>query len=320
MLKYLTVFVVLTIVGIFYDKYKLKNQKQDNRKNYDIVRRYLLNETALTGGKPIIWVHIDYEINSRNWLSFGSRNSKQLNQPYLYVTIQSIINQCGNDFNVCLIDDDSFTKLLPGWNINIPQLANPVKTHMRSLALSKILYYYGGVLVPNSYVALENLQTIYDIGMKNKSCFVVETIDRGNTATYVECFPNHKFIGCSKQCKIMKQFMLYLEHLNSTDYTNEADFLGQANRWCYEQVLSNKMNMIDGKLIGCKTENNKPIYIDNLLQSSYIDFDKNLQGIYIPSNEILRRIKYQWFARLSPEQLYNANIILSKYLLLTNEI
>jgi hypothetical protein len=320
MLKYLTVFVILTIVGILYDRYKLKNQQEDNLQNYDIVRKYLLNDNALTGGKPIIWVHVDYEINARNWLSFGSRNSKQLNQPYLYITIQSIINNCGNDFNVCLIDDESFTKLLPGWNIDIPRLANPVKTHMRSLALSKILYYYGGILVPNSYVALKNLQNIYDIGMKYNSCFVVETIDRGNTATLVESFPNHTFMGCVKQCKIMKQFMLYLEQLNSTDYTNESDFLGQANRWCYEQVLSNKMGMIDGKLIGCKTETNKPVYLDNLLQSSYIDFDKNLQGIYIPSSEILRRTKYQWFARLSPEQIYTANVILSKYLLVTNNV
>jgi hypothetical protein len=80
------------------------------------------------------------------------------------------------------------------------------------------------------------------------------------------------------------------------------------------------MNMIDGKLIGCKTKDNKPVYIDDLLQSSYINFDKNIQGIYIPSNEILNRIKYQWFARLSPKQLYNANVILSKYLLLSNNM
>ena len=318
MINYVVAFVVLTIISILYDRYKLKLEKQDNIENYDIIQKYLLNEEALTGVKPIIWIHIEYENNSRRWLDFGSRNTKCLNQPYLYITIQSIINHCGNDFNVCLIDDESFTKLMPGWNININNLADPVKTHIRSLALSKILYYYGGVLVPNSYLSLQSLQNIYEQGMKNTSSFVVETVDRGNTSTYVDSFPNHKFIGCKKQCPIMKNFMLFLERLDSTDYTNEMDFLGQANRWCYQQVSTNAMTLIDGKIVGTKTKLNKPILIDNLLQKSYIEFDDNLQGIYIPSNEILRRVKYQWFARMSPKQVYSSDLILGKFLLLSN--
>ena len=116
----------------------------------------------------------------------------------------------------------------------------------------------------------------------------------------------------------MKNFMLFLERLDSTDYTNEMDFLGQANRWCYEQILTNNMTLIDGKLVGTKTKTNEPILIDNLLQKSYINFCDNLQGIYIPSKEILRRVKYQWFARMSPQQIYTSDLTLSKFLLLSN--
>ena len=319
MIKYIVSFIVMTIVGILYDRYKHAVSKHEFVENHDMVQKYLLSETALTGNKPIIWIHIDYETNARKWLSFGSRNSQCLNQPYLYITIQSIINKCGNDFNVCLIDDNSFSKLMPGWNININNLADPTKTHIRSLALSKILYYYGGMLVPNSYVALESLQNIYEQGMKQTSCFVVETNNRGSSATYAETFPNHNFMGCKKHCPIIKNFMLFLERLDSSDYTNEMDFLGQANKWCYQQVASKAMTSIDGTLVGTKTKNQKPILIDHLLQKSYIDFCDNLQGIYIPSHEILRRTKYQWFARLNPEQIYTSDLILSKFLLVSNK-
>ena len=32
------------------------------------------------GGKPILWIHNTLNINARNWQSWGSRNSKDLNQ------------------------------------------------------------------------------------------------------------------------------------------------------------------------------------------------------------------------------------------------
>ena len=318
MIKYIVAFIVMTVIGILYDKYKTKQALSDNKDNIDIIRKYLLNDDALLGNKPIIWVHIDYETNGRQWLSFGSRNTKQLNQPYLYITIKSIINHCGSDFNVCLIDDNSFSKLIPGWSIDLNNLANPVKQHIRSLALTKILYYFGGMLVPNSYLALQNLQTLYSSGLKEHSAFVMETVDRGNTATNVATFPNHTFMGCKKNSDTIKDLMLFMERLDSTDYTNEMDFLGQINRYCFSQVVSNKMKLIDGKYIGTKCEDNKPVYVDELMQSSYVNFDDELQGIYIPSNELLLRTKFGWFVRMSPKQIFNSNVILGKYMLLSN--
>ena len=60
--------------------------------------------------KPILWVHIDYKKNSRNWESFYSRSNNDINQDYLYLTIRSIIDNCGDDSHICLIDDNSFSK------------------------------------------------------------------------------------------------------------------------------------------------------------------------------------------------------------------
>ena len=58
-------------------------------------------------------------------------NSTDLNQPYLHLVIQSIIDKCGDDFHICLIDDESFSKLIPSWNVDITNMADPHKQLFR---------------------------------------------------------------------------------------------------------------------------------------------------------------------------------------------
>jgi hypothetical protein len=54
------------------------------------------------------------------------------------------------------------------------------------------------------------------------------------------------------------------------------------------------------------------------MSNDFIKFYANMYGIYIPSDEILNRRKYEWYARLSPEQVLEANVILSKYMISAN--
>lgn len=320
MYKYILYFIAMTIIGILYDKYKTKQELSDNKENITLIQKYLLNENALSGTKPIVWVHIDHEVNARNWLSFGSRNTTHLNQPYLYITIQSIINHAAGDFNVCLIDDDSFSKLIPGWSIDLHHLADPVKSHMRHLGISKLLYYYGGMLVPSSYLALQPLENIYNMGMKQNGLFVVETNPSSNVTTLVNAFPNQSFMGCTKHNETMKEVMLYMERTNSCDYTNAQDFLGQINRFLFEKSREGKATIVDGRVIGTKTQDSENVPVEELMGTSYINFHDSMNGILIPQNELLRRTSYGWFVRSSVEQIYNSNLILSKYMLLSNKL
>jgi hypothetical protein len=130
-------------------------------------------------------------------------------------------------------------------------------------------------------------------------------------------FPTSYLWVVKKNSETMKELIQYIERLNSKDFTFEQKFLGEVNRKCLDMVNKNQMTLIDGKLIGCFSTQGKPILVDDLLQESYIDFNDSLQGILIPDKEILNRVKYQWFARLSPDQIYESNLILSKYLLLS---
>ena len=79
-----------------------------------------------------------------------------------YNQIKSIINKCGSDFNICLIDDSTFSKLIPGWTTDFSTLADPIKSNIRNLALARLLYNYGGFLIPSSFICLRNMFSLYE--------------------------------------------------------------------------------------------------------------------------------------------------------------
>ena len=114
--------------------YNLHKKEQGSREldKLDLIQEYLLNGESANSQKPILWIHNSYKINARNWDSFKSRNTKDLNQPYLYLCIKSIIKHCGKSFNVVLIDDNSFRKLIPDWTVSMNIITDPIENHMRN--------------------------------------------------------------------------------------------------------------------------------------------------------------------------------------------
>lgn len=298
-LKYFLYFIVLVAVGIVYDKYKQKQGLTEDQQNYELVKKYLLNDSTVLGNKPILWVHTVRDVNARHWPSFLSRNTTDLNQPYIGMCIESIVKHCGDSFNVVLIDDHSFDKLIPGWNVSITDTADPIKSHLRTLAICKLLYYFGGVVCPNSFLCLKDLKPLYDEHLKDGNGFKFNAGCDG------------LFVGSRKHSPAMRDVLNYLEALNSHDFTNEQDFLGNVDNF-----LSTKFTTIDGKLIGKKTEDGKDVLIDDLLETSYVDVVDNTYGVLIPAKDILSRNKYKWFARQSKHQILDGDLAVSRYFVL----
>jgi len=319
MIQYLYGFIILTALGILYEKYKQKYVPDEQLKDYDLISKFLLNGNGGSNlaKKPILWIYTERKVNSRSWPSFYSRNTKQLNQPYLISCVETIIKKCGSSFNICLIDDTSFKRLLPDWNIYLDRIGDPVKSHFVLLALTKVLHRYGGMLVPNSTIVMKDLLPVYNSALRTKCCFAVEGLNRGNTAEYVELFPMTTFMGCKQNSPVMNQFVSFLERKVRHDYTDEFGFLGEANRWLYQARLRDQLVLVDSKFFGMVDKKCELVDVDRLMSSTFIEFDeKNLYGIYLPSKELLKRTNVQWFSRLSQQQLRQCNTVAAKYLLI----
>jgi hypothetical protein len=287
---------------------------------YGLIRKYLLNDSPLYGfNKPKLWIHSTYEVNSRQWKSFQSRNTTDLNQPYLHLTIKTIINNCGEDFNICLIDDASFSKLLPSWDIDLNSVAEQNKSYYREIGMASLVYYYGGMIVPNSFLCLKNLKPLYIEGTRANKPFVCESknnsvnkVKNGNTSLFT---PNVYFMGAKKNNETVKELIEYLKSRSSQPHvTSEYIFTGDTSEWIKTQINIYEINLIRGDEIGVKTLSGKPILLEDLMEENYLELSPKAYGIYIPSNEILLRKKYQWFAIVPSEEIFNVNAIIVKHL------
>ena len=315
-------FFILIVLGVLYKRFEDKMSREESSDIHESIQKYLLDDDTLgKSKKPILWIHVPYEYNSRNWLSFGSRSSFDLNQPYLYLTVRSIIKNCDKSFTICIIDDTSFKRLIPGWNINMTSISDPILSNMRMLGMMKLLYIYGGIHCPISFLCLKDLNELYIKGTRGEKMFVCETVDRNVTSTDVDFYPNLNFCGAPKECETVRELCNFIQRTASHDYTADTKFLGEYDKWSKERIHSGKINMIEGVEIGTKTVDEKQIIVDDLMSNNYLDLYQGTYGILIPSEEILNRNKFEWFARMSPKQVMESDTIIGNYILLsqTNE-
>lgn len=318
-IKFALLFVIVVIISKYYRKYQECEQNANHLRNYDMIKKYLLEESSLgKSDKPILWIHIEFEKNARWWSSFYSRSSECLNQPYKHLTIKSIIDTCGDSFNICLIDDKTFNNIVPGWTTKVAGLPYPLRPHLRELAMSKLLYSYGGMTIPSSFLCFKDVISLYNraLGCGAISMFSGEMKCMTVDSSYSDFAPSHKIMGCHKESLAMKEYINYLENQVSIDYTNEMDFVGYTDRKLYEMAKDKKIMTLDASYFGVQDKHGDEIFLEDILEDNEsFALHKNAYGLYIPDDEILRRTKYQWFARLDPEQVLDSNTVVGKCML-----
>ena len=313
-INYMFAFVAITTVGMLYDKY-LKKFDIDSKETHDkLIEHYLLNGENKRDNKPVLWVHSNNEVNARNWLSFSSRNTKMVNQGYIELCINTIIKHCSKSFRICLIDDESFSSLMPNWNIDITKLADPIKSHVRQYALVNLLYKYGGMCMPNSTIVMEDVKPVMEMFLHDKDFFAVESISRNKSADSLKFIPDCNIIGARQGSDVLKELIEFWQKLISTDNTSEMDFLGRFNIKLFELYNKNEINVINGKLFGMKDRSGKEILIEDLLSSEPIQTSTNCYCIVIPKKELLKRTKYNWFTRLNTKQIMESDNNISNHL------
>ena len=259
--KLIILFIVLYPLKLLYKKLNDSIKEKDIKNGYDLVNQFLVNEDTVenivTGIKPKLWIHISYDKNSRIWESFYSRNTNNLNQAYIYLTIKTMIDKCGSNFDIALVDDNSFEHLL---SQDVEKLSN----------------------IPNS---------------SGKTFFV-----------------DSSFIGCVKDNEVIKNFTEYIKSSNK-DFSNESSFLNALNVWCNDQVTAKNMSKVDASIIGAKKMNGSPVHLEDILDSTVPDLSKDIYGLYVPVDQVLKRTKYSWFAQLSAEDVLASNTAFTKLLM-----
>lgn len=317
--KVFSLFIILSVIGILYDKHNKKYRDEDNLNKYNLIQKYLFNDKTMLDGRPILWIHIKHEINSRHWLNFMSKNTNFLNQSYKELCIESIIKHCGNSFNICIIDDDSFSKVLPNWSIQMNKLANPIKEHIRTLGLLKVLYKHGGMILPSHFICLKDMKNIHEKMTGYGKCYVGEVVNHTRTHDSNLFTPSTKIIGCEKNNNTINEFISYLENASSTIHNDFYKFESVLN-YLHVSINKYKMNVIPAIDLGIKNADGKLVVIDDMMGNSPMNLKCNKIGILIDDELLQKRLQYGWFLNQSKTQVLESDINISKYLLMALKV
>ena len=114
-----------------------------------------------------------------------------------------------------------------------------------------------------------------------------------------------------------------MEILVSNDFTHESNFIGECEKWLFAEIRKpqntntsdESIRLVKSETLGLKDQKGHAITIEMLMGNTYIQLSNEALGIYIPSDEIVKRVKYEWFCRLSTKQVLESETIIGKFIL-----
>lgn len=313
------IFIIVISISTLSKKFSDSQERIKNNDEYELIRKYLLNDPSFGDNKPKLWVHSRYTDHSSVWKSKDSSCISQLQHPYINLIVETIVEHNHNDFNICLIDDDSFSKLIPHWIYEINTLPDPHKTYCRELGMATLLHIYGGIVVPNSFLCIKSLKNMYEDGISNSKPLIGEFVNHkqilfknNQQAPFI---PDSKIIGAKKGDIVIGQLVEYYSDKINRHFSSEPEFQGQINTHLFKLVKFNRMNLIDGRYIGTKTLQKKPIILDDLMDDNVLPIHINdCVGIYIPHDELMIRAKHRWLSIATTSEVLKSKTVISRFL------
>uniref|UniRef100_A0A6C0LHA0 Nucleotide-diphospho-sugar transferase domain-containing protein n=1 Tax=viral metagenome TaxID=1070528 RepID=A0A6C0LHA0_9ZZZZ len=302
------IFSALLVSSVIILYFNYSHVEKTDDVEFNLIQQYLVNNSKIArSDKPVLWIHNDYKLNDRNWKSFGSRNTNELNKPIVYLTIDSMIKKCDKSFNICLIDDNSFNNLIPGWNIDLETIPEPNRKNYRQLGFLHLLYVYGGIHVPSSMLCFNNLIDIFTDNVSNDNFFVTESLPTSVLSNQTQIFPTLKIIGSMKNNPNILELLRDLETHYTTSLTNESTFKGSVEKHVHMFALEGKCNIVPGQTFGYFDENNMPISISELMSDAPISLSETTVAIEIPVDEIIENKNRNWMSKLEIDELPHVN-------------
>jgi hypothetical protein len=307
-MKEYILFVIVLLCFIYLTKQYYKQINDESiallkNEPIDIDAYFYSDDYIKQSKRRKLWIHIPYEKNSREWINFGSRSSNKLNLPYMILCIKSIIDYCGDTYDIIIIDDTNIPNLLNN-DIDLLKLSGSLKEKYREMCLLKILYQYGGVIVPPSLYLKKSIKQV-----DNPNIWYIVEIVNTTSVSNLNTHTSTIFSGSSKNNKDLKKY------IDTYESEIKNDFGEQSLHFNTNYITKNNIYYLDGKMIGVKDKYGNIITIDDLMENKQIILDVNNIGLYIPHDELMKRKKHNWYCYLNFEEVLKCNIFISYYML-----
>ena len=278
-----------------------------------------INVTEIGIDKPILWVYLNSsDVNSRSWADFMDRSSRAINLPFLNLCYESIVKQNSAVYRVEVIGGLSdLAARMGGWEGLPDTLQNP-NTVIREPELnwirSAVLAKWGGLWVSPATVCIKPFgplpkKRIVFFGTDTGSAYATPTTLPALNVIWAPV-PNHPlWVTWERNTR---------ERLNrksgGSEFRNdEKSDLADALR-----EFKNECVLMPGAELSRKGASLKRIELEDLLAAGTegdIPFSIPSDTVYlpIPYPEILQRSAFDWFLRMSEDQIMSSDLVLSYF-------
>lgn len=313
--RLLLILVILFIVAVVYALY----YSTDLIKKNPFLDKHLINRGL---NKPPIWLYYDTsDVNSRQWLDFGTRSSRALNIPFLNLCYETIIKQNKDNFRVEVIGGlAGVAELLGGWEQLPPGLRDPIApvneaemNYIRATILAK----YGGLWLSPYCVCLKGFGKLPD----DKIVFFGTDLDETYAGPEGTTIPGLRALWSPKPHHPLFDEWSAITYTRVAQKRGGDQIRGDA-KWDFVRLSNEYVSsgiVIDPAVEGMRKKDGKRIQLEDLLATGTdgnLPFDLCAYTVYVPFpwTELRDREIFGWFLRMSEDQIVNSDIAV-KYLI-----
>lgn len=272
----------------------------------DVLQSRALRHVDMDTSKPKLWVHLSTDP------SIPFPNGTELTSPDFDATAfdkvpsieklcaYSIIAHNSKNFNIILVTDDDLPLLLPGWSTNMLALPEVAQQHTRDVAMLRVLYYYGGFLVPATYGATGPLTNVLSspslLPNDMLAAFQAPVIDAAMERAFA---PSIRFVYSAPLNKTLRRLVDELTVHSGTE-AQVAAFHDAGAKAMNRLVQEGKVRVWSGKLVGTQTAEGNAVSLSEAING--FKRAAGSIGVWIPARLYEIR-KYGWMMRDTPGQI-----------------
>jgi len=269
---------------------------------------------------PTLWIYYDdSQVNSRHWLDFGARSSRVLNQPYLNLCYESIVRANGKFYRTEVIKGingvmERIGDLPPALKGEIGHLKT-IGPAERNWIRAAILAKYGGLWIEPTTIALRGFGDL----PKDKVVFfgtdqeVSVAGPKGTTvpsmaAIWVPGPNNPGFVAWEKAAR---------ERLSGAA-GGGSQVRGDA-KWDFMRFFGSNNQLYEIRSeaeLRRNTSSGKLLQLEDFLAQGALHFSIPETAVYVslPARDLELRRNWNWFLRMSEEQVLESELVVAQLL------
>lgn len=268
------------------------------------------------GTKPVLWWVVDDDINARQWLDFGGRNTRECNRGYLTVALDAVRKTQGDEFDIRpLYGRKAVIDILPNANIAAQQLPASLWRHY---VAANLLDTYGGLVMDaNSTLCIGPSFTSH-VKNVDAAVFGITRDEPIVSPTFALAPGPSPYVTWSRRPK-HPAWTYAASVWNTLVATGPQAWSSAEARRTYMTVFVTQKTSYGIQVLrtaeGSRKSDGRLLELEDLFgraHTSMISFAPDTVYVAYDGDALLRNYEFNWFLRLSPDQIKSSNSVWAK--------